>query len=74
MLVYSTDIPNIKYSVQYCMPKDKLINMLWQQFGRAVYGSGLIGEAIFLIKDWYKGLCEDIACPVKSCGCTCRAF
>ena len=26
-LTYSTNIPNINYSVQYCMPRDKHINI-----------------------------------------------
>ena len=27
-LIHSTDIPDINYSVQYCMPRDKYINII----------------------------------------------
>ena len=29
VLAYSADVPNIKCAVQYCMYKDKYINMIW---------------------------------------------
>ena len=28
MLIYNTNIPNIKYTVQYCIYKDKHINII----------------------------------------------
>jgi hypothetical protein len=56
------------------MPKTKLINMIWQRFGRAARGSGRIGVVIFLIEDWYKGPREDIAGPAKGRGRAGRAF
>ena len=74
MLIYNTNIPNIKCAVQYYIYKDKYINITQQQFGRAARGSSQIGKAIFLIKDWYKGLYKDIARPVKNRGRTGRAF
>ena len=32
ILIYDTDIPDIKCTVQYYMHKDKYINMTWQRF------------------------------------------
>ena len=73
-LAHGADIPDIDRAVQYCMHKDKHINMTWQRFGRAARGNGHTGEAIFLIEDWYKGPRGDIAGPAKNRGRTGRAF
>ena len=60
--------------MQYCMPKDKHINIIQQQFRRAIYSSSQINKAIFLIEDQYKGLREDITRLTKSHSYTGRAF
>ena len=38
-LAYSTNIPNIKHTVQYCIYKDKHINIIQQRFRRAAYSN-----------------------------------
>jgi len=39
-LAYGANIPNIDYIAQYCMHKDKSINMLWQRLGHGACSSG----------------------------------
>ena len=29
-LIYGANIPNIKHFIQFCMPKNKDVNMMWQ--------------------------------------------
>ena len=74
MLTYSANIPDIKRTVQYYIYKDKHINIIQQQFGYTARGNSYIGKAIFLIKDWYKGLYRDIIRPAKNHSYTDRAF
>jgi len=38
-LTYGADILDINYIAQYCMHKDKSINILWQRLGRGARGS-----------------------------------
>ena len=39
-LTYGADIPDINYVAQYCMHKDKSINIIWQRLGRGTHSSG----------------------------------
>ena len=73
-LAYGTNIPDFDCVMQYCMHKDKSVNIMWQWLRHSTCGSDWIGEAIFLIKDWYKGPCKDITGPAKNHSCTGRAF
>lgn len=54
-LAVGVDIPDIDQSVQWGMPKDKAINMIWQRFGRAAHNSERTGSAIFLVEHWCEG-------------------
>ena len=38
-LAHGTDIPDFDHIAQYCMHKDKSINMIWQQLGHSACGS-----------------------------------
>ena len=39
-IAHGVNVFNVDCSVQYCMAKDKYINITWQQFGRAACASG----------------------------------
>lgn len=56
------NLPDIRRSVQYGIPKGLLPSVLWQRGGRAAW-DGQDGEIILLIDEWAKG--KRVALPSK---------
>ena len=46
------DLPDVERVVQYGLPKEPDMAGLWQRFGRAARGLGVLGEAVLIVDHW----------------------